>query len=201
VASYLDKNRVEVEKTGDYTLLLLFSIGTTRGKWGTLLEGLLAFKRAYDSGQSVIEAIPELAAAYPDRYGKITLRGLCDEMHAEIRARGTIELLDRAFGELPVPATTPGEAYRRLVRARTERVPVSEMAGRVSAVMVVPYPPGIPILMPGERAGAIDGPVLRYLLALEAFDARFPGFAHDIHGVERDERGVFSIECLNQEPG
>ena len=130
VASYLDKNRVEVEKTGDYTLLLLFSIGTTRGKWGTLLEGLLAFKRAYDSGQSVIEAIPELAAAYPDRYGKITLRGLCDEMHAEIRARGTIELLDRAFGELPVPATTPGEAYRRLVRARTERVPVSEMAGR-----------------------------------------------------------------------
>jgi arginine/lysine/ornithine decarboxylase len=67
--------------------------------------------------------------------------------------------------------------------------------------MVVPYPPGIPILMPGERAGAIDGPVLRYLLALEAFDARFPGFAHDIHGVERDERGVFSIECLNQEPG
>ena len=201
VASYLDKNRVEVEKTGDYTLLLLFSIGTTRGKWGTLLEGLLAFKRAYDSGQSVIEAIPELAAAYSDRYGKITLRGLCDEMHAEIRARGTIELLDRAFGELPVPATTPGEAYRRLVRARTERVPVSEMAGRVSAVMVVPYPPGIPILMPGERAGAIDGPVLRYLLALEAFDARFPGFAHDIHGVERDERGVFSIECLNQEPG
>ncbi|MFZ2056094.1 MAG: Orn/Lys/Arg decarboxylase N-terminal domain-containing protein [Acidimicrobiales bacterium] len=201
VSSYLDNNRVEVEKTGDYTLLLLFSIGTTRGKWGTLLEGLLAFKRAYDSGQSIIEAIPDLAAAYPDRYGKITLRGLCDEMHAEIRARGTIELLDRAFGELPVPATTPGEAYRRLVRTRTEEVPVSEMAGRVSAVMVVPYPPGIPILMPGERAGAIDGPVLRYLLALEAFDARFPGFAHDIHGVERDERGVFSIECLNEEPG
>jgi arginine decarboxylase len=200
VASYLDNHRVEVEKTGDYSLLVLFSIGTTRGKWGTLFEGLLGFKRAYDSGQSIAEAIPDLASAYPDRYGDSTLRDLCDEMHAEVCARGTIELLDRAFAELPVPATTPSDAYRRLVRARTGRVPVSEMAGRVAAVMVVPYPPGIPILMPGERAGALDGPVLSYLLALEAFDLKFPGFAHDIHGVERDERGIFSVECLNEGP-
>jgi arginine/lysine/ornithine decarboxylase len=95
----------------------------------------------------------------------------------------------------------PGEAYRRLVRARTERVPVSKMADRVSAVMVVPYPPGIPILMPGERAGAIDGPVLSYLLALEDFDAKFPGFVHDIHGVQRDEHGIFAIECVSEEAG
>ena len=122
-------------------------------------------------------------------------------MHAEVRAHGTIELLDRAFAELPVPATTPAEAYRRLVRGRTERVPVAKMAGRVAAVMVVPYPPGIPILMPGERAGALDGPVLSYLLALEDFDAKFPGFAHDIHGIERDEHGIFSIECLSDEAG
>ena len=201
VASYLDNHRVEVEKTGDYSLLLLFSIGTTRGKWGTLLEGLLGFKRAYDSGQSITEAIPDLAAAYPDRYGATTLRELCDEMHAEVRARGTIQLLDRAFGELPAPAMNPGAAYRRLVRARIERVPVSKMADRVSAVMVVPYPPGIPILMPGERAGAIDGPVLSYLLSLEDFDAKFPGFVHDVHGVQRDEHGIFAIECVSEEAG
>ena len=201
VTGYLDSHRVEVEKTGDYSLLVLFSIGTTRGKWGTLLEGLLGFKRAYDSGQSVAETIPDLVAAYPGRYGDTTLRELCDEMHAEVRARATIELLDRAFAELPEPATTPAEAYRRLVRGRTERVPVSQMAGRVAAVMVVPYPPGIPILMPGERAGTLDGPVISYLLALEAFDAKFPGFAHDIHGVERDEQGIFSIECLSDEAG
>ncbi|MGO8723592.1 MAG: hypothetical protein ACLQRM_12785 [Acidimicrobiales bacterium] len=56
-----------------------------------------------------------------------------------------------------------------------------------------------PILMPSERAGTLDGPVLSYLLALEAFDAKFPGFAHDIHGVEHDEHRIFSIECLNDE--
>ncbi len=82
-----------------------------------------------------------------------------------------------------------------LIRGRTERVPVSDMAGRVAAVMVVPYPPGIPILMPGENAGPINGPILRYLLALQEFDARFPGFSHDIHG----QHATFSIECLHDE--
>ena len=34
VAAYLDEQRVEVEKTGDYTLLVLFSIGSTMGQMG-----------------------------------------------------------------------------------------------------------------------------------------------------------------------
>ena len=39
---------VEVEKTTDFTILFLFSIGITKGKWGTLLNALLEFKRDYD---------------------------------------------------------------------------------------------------------------------------------------------------------
>jgi arginine/lysine/ornithine decarboxylase len=70
------------------------------------------------------------------------------------------------------------------------------MAGRTVAVMVVPYPPGIPVLMPGERAGVGDGAVLEYLLALEDLDRWFPSFDHDIHGVERDSTGAFLVECL-----
>jgi arginine decarboxylase len=201
VASYLDGHRVEVEKTGDYTLLVLFSIGTTKGKWGTLLEGLLSFKRAYDDGQQVTEVIPDLAAAHPGRYNAITVRELCDQMHGELRNRRIIELLDQAFGQIPEPAITPADAYRHLVRGRTQKVPVWDMEGRTAAVMVVPYPPGIPILMPGERSGLRGGPVLQYLLALQAFDTTFPGFEHDIHGVERDEHGTFLIECLHQGTG
>jgi arginine decarboxylase len=33
---------------------------------------------------------------------------------------------------------------------RTEDVPVSEAAGRIAAEMVSPYPPGVPVLAPGE---------------------------------------------------
>jgi arginine/lysine/ornithine decarboxylase len=74
------------------------------------------------------------------------------------------------------------------------------MAERTATVMVVPYPPGIPILMPGESAGAADGPLLQYLAALQTFDKRFPGFEHDIHGVERDAHGNYAIECLTRAP-
>ncbi len=58
VTLFLDNLRIEVEKTGDYTFLVLFSIGFTKGKWGTLLDGLLAFKRAYDQNQPLTQALP-----------------------------------------------------------------------------------------------------------------------------------------------
>jgi arginine decarboxylase len=198
VTLFLDNLRIEVEKTGDYTFLVLFSIGFTKGKWGTLLDGLLAFKRAYDQNQPLTQALPGLVAEFPERYRNMTLRDLCDEMHQEMQNRRLPELLDQAFGELPGAQCTPGEAYRHLVRGQTERVRVAEMAGRTAAVMVVPYPPGIPVLMPGEEAGAANGPILEYLLALEDFDRQFPSFDHDIHGVERDPAGAFLVECLTE---
>lgn len=49
--------------------------------------------------------------------------------------------------------------------------------------------------MPGENAGPADGPVLGYLKALEAYDRRFPGFAHDTHGVEVED-GTYRVYCL-----
>jgi arginine decarboxylase len=197
LSSYLDARRIEVEKTGDYSILVLFTIGTTMGGCGSLLEGLLSFKRAYDAGQTLNEAIPGLVASFPERYDGVTLRQLCDEMHAEVKLHGTIELLSRAFNETPTARMKPSEAYQRLVRGHSENVHLSAMAERVASVMVVPYPPGIPILMPGESAGAVDGPILQYLIALQEFDKKFPGFAHDIHGVERDEFGEFFIECVS----
>jgi arginine decarboxylase len=100
-----------------------------------------------------------------------------------MRSRRLPELLDKAFGELPGAECTPGESYRRLVRGRTERVPASEMAGRTAAVMVVPYPPGIPVLMPGEKAGASDGPILEYLLALGTSTARSPASTTTFMGL------------------
>ncbi|MEU5000453.1 aminotransferase class I/II-fold pyridoxal phosphate-dependent enzyme [Streptomyces sp. NPDC021622] len=44
--------------------------------------------------------------------------------------------------------------------AATDDVPISEAAGRVAAEAVTPYPPGIPVILPGER---LTEPVLTYL--------------------------------------
>jgi arginine decarboxylase len=196
VTLFLDERRIEIEKTGDYIMLVLFSIGMTKGKWGTLLDCLLGFKRAYDENTPLRDALPKLAAAHPDRYGSLGLADLCDDMHDALRTSRMPALLDSAFEALPEAKLTPADAYRRLVRGRTERLPLAATAGRTATVMVVPYPPGIPILMPGESSGAADGPLLEYLSALEAFDKRFPGFEHDIHGVARDANGNYAIECV-----
>jgi arginine decarboxylase len=198
VTLFLDAQRIEIEKAGDYTILVLFSIGVSKGKWGTLLDGLLEFKRRYDANAPLRDVLPDLLRSYPARYSELGLRDLCDEMHAELTGQTTPELLDQAFGDLPIAVATPGETYRRFVRGQSEMLPLAELGGRTSAVMVVPYPPGIPLLMPGEQAGGLEGPVLRYLQALEEFDKRFPGFEHDIHGVERDAKGDFLVECLTE---
>src|SRR5213083_2154442 len=66
VTAYLHRRGVEVEKTTDFTILLLFSIGITKGKWGTLLNALLDFKRDYESNCSLNDVLPQLAAAHPE---------------------------------------------------------------------------------------------------------------------------------------
>ena len=121
-------------------------------------------------------------------------------MHAAIKEHHILENLDRAFMQLPEPVLTPRETYNRLVRGEVEPVAAANLEGRILAVQVVPYPPGIPLLMPGERFGESTRAVGDFLVGLQAFDAEFPGFEHDIHGVEveTDESGgrYYSLYCL-----
>lgn len=54
------------------------------------------------------------------------------------------------------PATIPeaSETPRDTSHARNERVPIAEAVGRSSAEMIVPYPPGVPLLVAGELISA-----------------------------------------------
>jgi len=38
-----------VEKTEPYSILTLFSVGITKGKWGSLIAGFMRFKELYDA--------------------------------------------------------------------------------------------------------------------------------------------------------
>ena len=198
LTAYLRAQGIVVEKTTDFACLFLFSMGITRGKWGTLVNALLGFHRDVAANTPLERAIPALAAAHPGRYGALGLRDLADTMFAAVARHKTTAFMSAGFGVLPVPVLSPVEDYERLVNNRVEAVSLARMAGRTVATGVVPYPPGIPLLMPGENAGEADGPLLAYLLALEAVDAEMPGFAHDIHGVEI-VAGEYRILCITKD--
>jgi arginine decarboxylase len=195
VTSYLHYRGVEVEKTTDFTILVLFSMGITKGKWGTLLNALLDFKRDYDNNASLAETLPGLAN-YP-AYSNMGLRDLSDQMFEQLRKSRQTHWLAEAFSTLPTMEMSPSDAFQYLVRDDIEHVPLHELADRVLATSVVPYPPGIPMLMPGENTGPDDGPYIGYLRALSEWDALFPGFGHDTHGVENRE-GVYYVQCLKK---
>jgi arginine/lysine/ornithine decarboxylase len=104
-------------------------------------------------------------------------------MHAAMTALGVLRLARDVMTADPSPVMTPAAAYQELLRGRTEAVPLAAARGRISAVAVTGDPSGIPLVLPGERLGT----ALPYLEALDAFDATFPGFEHEVHGAERGD--------------
>ena len=195
VTAYLDQRGIQVEKTTDFTILFLFSLGVTKGKYGTLINALLHFKEDYDANAPLSEVLIATVAGAPERYAGMGLRDLADEMFAQMQETNQLQMQDAAFSTLPVPALTPADTYSKLVHNEVEHVTVDKMANRIVATGVVPYPPGIPMLMPGENVGGNNSPYLGYLRALQAWDRRFPGFGHETHGVENKD-GTYYIYCL-----
>ena len=198
VGSFLVAQGIVPEKTTDFTILFLFSLGITKDKWGTLINALHDFKHHYDANTPLSGVLPSLAETYGGRVAGMGLADLCDAIFAAMKELETTATMAAAFSSLPQVELSPLQAYERLVRNEVEFCTLDQMAGRIAATAVAPYPHGIPVLMRGENAGPADGPILRYLKALEAFDRRFPGFTHETHGVEVDD-GVYRVLCLQSQ--
>ncbi len=69
---------------------------------------------------------------------------------------------------LPKQVLSPREAYF----APSERVPLARAAGRVAAQLITPYPPGTPVLCPGEE---ITPQHIEYIQGMSARGVRFVG--------------------------
>jgi arginine/lysine/ornithine decarboxylase len=195
VTKYLGEQGIVVEKTTDFTVLFLFSLGVTKGKWGTLVNALLDFKSHYDANTSLERVLPSLIASCGAAYQGMGLKDLSAKLFEAMRELKTTEYLAKAFSLLPKATLSPVRAYETLVMGDVETLTLEQIPGRSVATGIVPYPPGIPLLMPGEDAGPADGPILGYLRSLEAIDRRFPGFGHDTHGVE-NHAGIYRLQCL-----
>ena len=202
VSEFLRSRSVIPEKTGHYNILFLFAPGVTEGKAAVLLSRLLEFKQLYDSNAPVKQVLPKIAAQYPERYGEMRLRDLCQAMHEYLRKNNLPDMMAQVYASIPPQQMIPADSYAALVHGQTEYLALGELPGRVPAVMIVPYPPGIPVIMPGEKFGASDCPMLRYLRMCEDFDNLFPGFETEIHGVKtatRDDRLIYQVDCVKPE--
>ncbi|MDV5860833.1 Orn/Lys/Arg decarboxylase N-terminal domain-containing protein [Pseudomonas mendocina] len=195
VSKFLWERGLVVEKTGLYSFLVLFSMGITKGKWSTLLTELLEFKRSYDANLPLIDVLPSIAHVGSGRYHGMGLHDLCDALHGCYRDNAMAKALRSMYTALPEIAIKPADAYDRLVRGEVEAVPIDQLQGRIAAVMLVPYPPGIPLIMPGERFTTQSRAILDYLAFARTFDKAFPGFDVDVHGLQTDT-GHYTVDCL-----
>ena len=122
----------------------------------------------------------------------MTLATSCSSTYAKNRPG---DLLNAAYEGLPDADMTPREAYERLVAGEVEAVPVDKLAKRTAANAVMPYPPGIPMLMSGENFGDTGSPQIGYLRGMQNREQQFPGFAGVIEGAELIN-GTYHVLCV-----
>ena len=195
VSAYLGRHGIIPSRTTDHMVLFLFSMGVTRGKWGTLINTLLDFKADYDANVPLATALPKVVATAPGRYRGMGLRDLGAEMWRHMRESKQGHWQAQAYSRLPTPVMPPRQAFRKLMQGQAEALPLDKMANRVVGVGVIPYPPGIPVVMPGENVGKADEPWISYMRSLEQWGERFPGFESELEGAELRD-GKYFIYCL-----
>ncbi len=195
VTKYLAEHGVIVEKTGLYSFFIMFTIGITKGRWNTMVTTLQQFKDEYDRNQPLWRVLPEFVAKHP-RYERMGLKDLCDAIHGIYKANDIARLTTEMYLSNMEPAMKPADAYARMAHRAIDRVEIDKLEGRITSVLLTPYPPGIPLLIPGERFNAT---IVSYLKFARDFNERFPGFESDIHGLVKEDvdgKPVYYVDCV-----
>ena len=185
----MDRFGIQINKTSRNTVLFMTNIGTTRSSVAYLIEVLVQIARDLDS-QAEDMSRPE-ARAFDKR-----VRALTDpELQPPLP---DFSRFHDAFRSDPKGATSEGNIRKAFFLAYDDSVceyfaledgsiEDAMEAGRavVSSTFVIPYPPGFPILVPGQ---VISREILHFMRALDV---------KEIHGY-RPELGlrVFTEEVL-----
>ena len=192
VTKYLAEHGVIVEKCGLYSFFIMFTIGITKGRWNTLVTALQQFKDDYDKNHPLWKVLPEFVAKHPP-YERVGLKDLCKQIHAVYKESDVARLTTEMYLSSMEPAMRPADAFARMAHREIERVAIDDLEGRITAVLLTPYPPGIPLLIPGER---FNRTIVRYLQFARDFNLRFPGFETDVHGLVKDGEGRYHVDCV-----
>ena len=198
VTKFLAEHGVIVEKTGLYSFFIMFTIGITKGRWNSLLTALQQFKDDYAKNQPMWRILPEFCQKHR-KYERMGLRDLCQHVHTLYAKYDIARLTTEMYLSDLTPAMKPSDAYGQIARRNTERVPVDALEGRITTSLLTPYPPGIPLLVPGE---VFNKKIVDYLKFAREFNLQCPGFETDIHGMveEVGDDGVkrYFADCVKE---
>lgn len=192
VTKYLVEHGVIVEKCGLYSFFIMFTIGITKGRWNSLVAALQQFKDDYDKNQPLWRVLPDFVHKFP-LYERIGLKNLCTQIHNVYKQNDVARLTTEMYLSPMIPAMRPADAFAKMAHREIERVKLDDLDGRITAVLLTPYPPGIPLLIPGE---CFNQTIIRYLKFARDFNNKFPGFETDIHGLVKREDGKYYVDCV-----
>jgi len=197
VTKYLSEHGIVVEKTGLYSFFIMFNIGITKGRWNSLVTELQQFKDDYDQNLPMWRVMPEFVAKTP-QYERVGLQDLCTSIHNMYKQHDVARITNDMYLSNIEPAMLPAEAWDRMAHNQVERVTIEQLEGRITATMVTPYPPGIPLMVPGER---FTPEVIRYLHYIKTFNHEFPGFESDVHGLiskKVDGQKIYYLDVVTE---
>ena len=198
VTKFLAEHGVIVEKTGLYSFFIMFTIGITKGRWNTLLTALQQFKDDYAKNQPMWRILPEFCQKFP-KYERMGLADLCQHIHTLYAKYDIARLTTEVYQSDLEAAMKPSDAYAHIAHRTTDRVEIDHLEGRITVGLVTPYPPGIPLLIPGE---VFNKKIVDYLKFAREFNSQCPGFETDIHGLveQVDAKGKtrYYADCVKK---
>ena len=139
------------------------------------------------------EVLPTLYAAHSERYAGYTLQQGVQRDACVLPQRATSR---NCSGGASAPIELPGTGdvcrrtpTRRWSATTSTTCRSTRSRAAISATLALIYPPGIGVVVPGERWDERAQPMLDYFLAFEESFNRFPGFNYEVQGVYPGEGG------------
>ena len=181
----MERFNIQLNKTSRNTVLLMTNIGTTRGSVTFLINALL----------QIADELDESNRSLNKRESEISQKHITS-LIKDVPPLPDFSYFHRSFQASPgVPGGNIREAFFLAYEEDLcEYIPMSECLGAlatnkelVSTSFVIPYPPGFPILVPGQ---VVSEEIIKFMIALDV---------KEIHGY-RAELGlkIFTVEALNR---
>lgn len=177
LSHWLERRHVTVEKSDFHTLLFLIEPSDRQEKCERLLSLFEECETAYEANAPMSSFAPDVTCLPGEGLKDYSLRCM-DFLEKEQASRLSQTLF--AEDHSPKAALTGRSAHQAFLKGARERVPLPKAKGRVSLEMILPYPPGITVLEPGE---VWTDEVVSYFLFLQKYKSAFPDFSPEILGV------------------